>query len=546
MIADADGEVLAVLTYSGELYNYRQLRRELESLGHVFHSRSDTEVVLRAYLEWGDACPRRFDGMFAFAVWDARVETLVLVRDRLGIKPLYYSVAGSAVLFGSEQKAILAHPSVSTEIGADGLIESLELIKTPGHGVFRGLSELPPGHAMRVTRQGLSPQRYWTFEALPHRAEPRLTPRVVRELLHDAVGAQSCADVPVCALLSGGIDSSAIAALAALPRTDGGAPVRETFTVDFVRSGDGPCGRAQGDDDGPYVAELVNLLGASHTNVVLGPHELAGEDARRCVVAALDAPISRGDFDVSLYLLFARIRSTATVAISGEGADELFGGYSWFHDDHVSATTYFPWFAADDRARYSVLHEGVLRALNVEEYRATCYAGAVASVPTLREDTPVRRRSRTLAHLHLTRFLPSLLDRKDRLSMACGLEVRVPFCDHRMVEAVFNAPWACQLGGGREKELLRAAVAPLLPASITERRKSPYPVTPDPLYDELLRRQLTEILADADRPTLDLVDHAAITRLATVGGSGRAARAAMEFVLHLDRWLTQYKPRIVL
>lgn len=215
MTVEHDGRTLAALTYSGEVYNHRELRAELEAAGHRFRTRSDTEVVLHAYLEWGEHLAERLNGMFAFAVWDARSEELLLVRDRMGVKPLHYHPTPDGVVFGSEPKALLAHPDVPAVVDLDGLRELLALARTPGLTPYRGIAEVRPGHVVRVRRTGVTVRRYWALEAREHTQDLATTVATVRALLDDIVHRQLDADVPLCSLLSGGLDSSAVTALAA-------------------------------------------------------------------------------------------------------------------------------------------------------------------------------------------------------------------------------------------------------------------------------------------------------------------------------------------
>ena len=227
-----------VLTYSGEVYNFRELRSELEALGHRFRTRSDTEVVLHAYLEWGADCVQHLNGMFAFAIWDDRWQELLLARDRLGIKPLYYAEQGSGLLFGSEPKALLANPLFQPEIDAEGLADLLvrTMARRPCNAIFRGLREVRPGHIVQVSRDGVRESAYWRLTSRPHTDDLPTTVATLRGLLEDIVDRQLISDVPLCTLLSGGLDSSAITALAAggLERQGRGRVV--TFAVDFTGS----------------------------------------------------------------------------------------------------------------------------------------------------------------------------------------------------------------------------------------------------------------------------------------------------------------------
>ncbi|MEN3536994.1 asparagine synthase (glutamine-hydrolyzing) [Microbispora sp. ZYX-F-249] len=545
MTAGAEGEVVAALTYSGEVYNFRELRAELEQRGHRFRTQSDTEVVLEAYLEWGEDFVSRLNGMYAFAIWDARREELLLVRDRMGIKPLYYYPTPNGVLFGSEPKAILANPLAERVIDADGLREILACVKTPEAAVFRGMYEVRPGQVVKLRREGLSKRRYWRLESREHTDDLQTTIRTVRELLDDIVERQLISDVPLCTLLSGGLDSSAVTALAA--RALAGKGGVRSFSVDFA----GYSENFQADDmrdtpDTPYVRDVVRHVGSDHSDIVLDSADLMDPAVRAAVLRARDLPLGIGDMDTSLYLLFKAIRGHSTVALSGESADEVFGGYRWFHDPQAVNSGTFPWLAMQGQTGLSTrgefLNEELLRKLDIPAYRADSYQRALAEVPQVPGETGLQKRMREISYLHLTRFVQILLDRKDRMSMAVGLEVRVPFCDHRLVEYVFNAPWSMKTFDGHEKSLLRAATADVLPRSVVERRKVPYPSTQDPAYERALRAEVTRVL-DGDSAIGCLVDADRVRTMLDqpLGAvSLQGARTSLEGILQMNAWLGAY------
>jgi asparagine synthase (glutamine-hydrolysing) len=533
MRLERDGSTVAVIVYSGELYNYRDLRRTLQRLGESFRTESDTEVVLRAFDRWGDRAPEKFDGMFAFAVWDRVKREVTLVRDRLGIKPLFYVQRPGMFLFASEQKALLAHPDITPVLRADGLIESIELIKTPGHGIFDGIRELPPGHLLRFGQREFRPEPFWQLKARPGPSSFASATASTRGLLERVVSQQVSADVPIGALLSGGLDSSIVASLMTASSTE---PLR-TFSVAV-----GDRQSMSSHDDEHFVELMAADLRSHHRTVTLSAESLMSREHRRAVVRALDAPISRGDFDTSLYMLMRAIRTDCTVALSGEGSDELFGGYDWFSP--TGTVDSFPWFAPDDEARYRMLSPELLTLLDADAYRADAFSSALAAVPTMASEPVEERRARELTHLHLTRFLPALLDRKDRLSMACGLEVRVPFCHHELVEAIFNVPWSIRAARSRPKALLQAAAADLVPAAITSRAKRPYPVASDGRYEAILRAEVREVVADRTRPVTEYLNRAAVEQALQSQNPGYAHRAGLEFVLAFDDWFSIHRPQI--
>ncbi|MFD8083420.1 asparagine synthase (glutamine-hydrolyzing) [Kitasatospora sp. NPDC059722] len=550
MTVEHDGRLLAALTYSGEVYNHDELRAELRAAGHRFRTRSDTEVVLRAYLEWGEHLAERLNGMFAFAIWDARHEELLLVRDRMGVKPLHYHPTADGVVFGSEVKSLLAHPSVRPVVDLDGLREILAFCRTPGITPYRGISEVRPGHVVRVRREGITVRRYWALEAREHTHNLDTTVATVRALLDDIVHRQLDSDVPLCSLLSGGLDSSAVTALAAGVLSRGGAGPIRSFSVDFAgQSENFHADAIRSTPDGPYARMLAEHVGADHNVIELDAADLTDPAQRATVLRARDLPGGFADMDVSLLLLFRGVRRQSTVALSGESADELFGGYPWFHDPDAIAADDFPWVPYIERGlagpgagmREQLLDADLLRKLDLAGYRRARYREALAEVPHLPGASPLERRMREVSYLNLTRFVCLLLDRKDRMSMANGLEVRVPFCDHRLVQYVFNTPWAMKSFDGREKSLLRAAVRDVLPDEIADRVKSPYPVTADPRYPALLLAELAELAAEGKSPVLGLLDRRRLNDALAPGTDPQSVRLGVDLALDLATWLTEYQ-----
>ncbi|GGQ47424.1 asparagine synthase (glutamine-hydrolyzing) [Actinomadura coerulea] len=536
-----DGDPV-VITFSGEIYNFHELRAELRSAGWSFSTRSDTEVLLTAYLQWGADLVTRLNGMYAFAIWDEGARQLLLVRDRLGIKPLYYARLGDGIIFGSEPKALLAHPEMEAEVDLEGLAEltAVPRARTPGHAVYRGMRELRPGCLLVADASGCRESRYWQVEARPHTEDFRATTARVRSLLTDVVRRQIVADVPVGTLLSGGIDSSAITALAA--REFAGELTSYSVSV--------PAPAAPGSDlwrpspDEPYARLVAERLGLDHSVVQVGTDSLvAGLDRG---LRARDLP-GWGDLDVSMYHLFRGVREDCTVALSGESADEMFGGYTWQVDDRYVRHTSFPWMYAR-RQPQSLLREEVRRAIRPADYEADRYREALAEVPHLDGEDRAARRQREVFHLGLTRWLGALLDRKDRMSMAVGLEVRVPFADHRLAEYLFNVPAGMKADGGTEKALLRRACADLLPEEIVNRPKSAYPASRDPGYVETLKNLVVDMIGEPGAPLFDLMDRERVRRAVTseldsLPGpiTARTSAIGLSYLLELNRWLTRVR-----
>ena len=543
------GEKSYIITYNGELYNTVELRQELLSRGHEFSSASDTEVLLRSFIEWGEDCVTKLNGIFAFGIWDETEERLFLARDRIGVKPLFYTVIEEKLIFGSELKALLAHPSVQPILDQEGLAEILMLgpARTPGHGVFQGVRELKPGCRLWMDRGGIRISSYWKLHSHTHSDSFVQTVETVREILEDAIQRQLVSDVPLCTLLSGGLDSSAITAIAARTYRQNGADRISTFSVDYVDNEKYFTPNSfQPNEDRPWARKVAEHFDTRHHEILLDTAELVS--SLPAALVARDLP-GMTDVDTSLYLFSREIRKLATVGLSGECADEVFGGYPWFYrQDMIEATT-FPW-AAHPENRLYWLDPVLIKEIRAEEYLASRYSEALAEIPRLKGEDAQSARMREIFYLSLTRFMPTLLDRKDRMSMAFGLELRVPFCDHRLVDYVWNVPWQMKNYQGREKGLLRHALVGLLPEDVLWRKKSPYPKTHNPEFLSLVRRQALAILGDPTSPVCQLVNPEAVRALAVSDaassnlpwfGQLMSGPQVFAYIIQLDLWLREYR-----
>ncbi|MCL8207689.1 MAG: asparagine synthase (glutamine-hydrolyzing) [Actinomycetia bacterium] len=546
------GGMRYTLVYNGELYNTDELRADLAARGHRFHGWSDTEVLLHAYMEWGPEALERLNGIFAFAVYDPAVRRVFLARDRLGVKPLFYALTPAGLVFGSEIKAVLAHPAVPREVDEEGLAEIFAIgpARTPGVGIFRSVQEVRPGWALSYGANGLRSWRYWSLESRPHEHDPAATVATVRDLLDDTVRRQLVADVPVCTLLSGGLDSTAVTALAARHLTASGRGPLMTFSVNFVDQERYFRANAfQHDVDAPWARLAAEVLGTRHHEVRLDTADLVRSWPEALV--ARDHP-GMADIDISLLLFCREIKTHATVALSGEAADELFGGYPWCHRPEALNAGTFPW-ARRLADRIRVLDPGLVRRIRPHEYVAARYHDTLAEVPRLAGESPEDARIREVLYLNLTWFLPTLLDRKDRMSMASGLEVRVPFCDHRLVEYVWNVPWSLKNLGGVPKGLLREAMRGIVPEPVLARVKSPYPTTHHPSWAEAARQAMLALLDNPDSPLVPLLNVPAVRELAQTDprawdlpwfGQMMGVPALFVYLLQTDFWLRRYRVTI--
>ena len=542
MVISEGGEEYA-LVYNGELYNTEELRAELSRLGHRFLGYSDTEVLLHAYVEWGEHCVGRLNGIFAFAVWEHRKGRLFLARDRLGVKPLFYTQKGDVFLFASEIKALLAHPLVKPEID-EGSIAEIMLIgpgRTPQYGVFRGIEEVPPAFCGFYKDARLTLRPYWKLEDGEHTDNFQQTTEKIRNLVIDAVTRQLVSDVPVGTFLSGGLDSSIIASIAK-PK------ICATFSVDFANNEQffTPSG-FQPENDYTFIEQMNSFLGVKHHRTILETDALVS--ALYDAVDARDLP-GMADIDASLLLFSKEAKKHVTVALSGECADEVFGGYPWYRDPKIRNQDGFPWAQSTDY-RASFLTPDYAKKINAHQYVDERYKKSLTSAATMPGLAPEEKRMKEMVHLNLQWFMQTLLERKDRMSMYNGLEVRVPFCDHRIVEYLYTIPWEMKNYQNREKGLLREAMRGLLPEDILWRKKSPYPKTHHPGYLEAVSKKLKEEIADPNAPVLQFVRKDALEALLQTQnptpwyGQLMTTPQTIAYFLQINYWLKKYRVEIV-
>ncbi len=540
------------LVYNGELYNTEEIREDLIKRGYRFEGWSDTEVLLNAYMEWGEKCLQRLNGIFAFAIWDNARKLLFLARDRIGVKPLFYYKKNHTFLFASEIKAILAHPEVIPRLGQEGLAELFAMgpARTPGHGVFTGISELKPGFFMQIDQNGTRIKQYWTLDSHSHEEHFDRTLSNVRELVYDSIKRQLVSDVPLCALLSGGLDSSAIASIASQVYQEEKKDPIHTFSIDYVDNDKFfQVSEFQPNPDAPWAAKVSEYLGTNHTTCFIDTPELV--EALFPAVLARDLP-GMTDVDSSLLLFSRFMKERATVGLSGECADEVFGGYPWFYRQTENESGTFPW-SRNQKERLKIYSPELLNTIQAEKYVAMRYQEAMEEVPRYEGDQPNDSRMRELFYLNLTRWMPTLLDRKDRMSMAAGLELRVPFCDHRLVEYVWNIPWKMKFYKDREKGLLRQALTGFLPDDVLWRKKSPYPKTHNPSYLEAVRKLTLSMLDDHASPLHPFLNKDAVKELSlsikkdtNIPWFGQLMNAPqlLAYLLQIDFWLKEYKVSI--
>ena len=539
-----------IIIYNGELYNTPELRTELMSRGHEFVGHSDTEVLLHAYLEWKTDAFSRLNGIFAFAIWEKRERRLTLCRDRLGVKPLFFAPIRNGLTFGSTIDTVLCHPEIEPALDEDGLRTLLLLgpARPPESGVFWQIKSLLPGHFAVLTPEAFTDHTYWKLEAHEHEDDLPTTIERTHTLICDAARRQLVSDVPLACFLSGGLDSSILSMLTAKDYAARGETLH-TWSVDY-RDNDKYFTKSifQPNSDDSYIDQMVDFLGTHHHRVVLEPEALCA-----ALLPATDARALPGmaDVDSSLLLFCAAVkRGGTTVCLSGECADELFGGYPWYHREEILFEDTFPW-SRSVGLRLGLLTPDAVR--NGEEFVRQHYRDTCDRAPKLSSDDKKAARMREMFVLNLDWFMATLLDRKDRMSMYSGLEVRVPFCDHRIVEYAYNMPWDFKSLEGREKGIVRRAFANELPKEIVYRKKSPYPKTFHPVYTRLCADYVCRIFEDNTSVAASLFDRNAVQKLMQRPESlaepwfGQLMRTPQIFayIIQLDRWFRHYHVKIV-
>ena len=550
MVKSGSGQTFAIV-YNGELYNTDELRQELMAAGYSFQTSSDTEVILAGYMEYGPDFVKRLNGIFAFAIMDTALNRLCLFRDRAGVKPLFYTVRGEELIFSSELKGILAYPGVKAQLDRRGLNEvfSIGPARTYGCGVLKDMEELLPGHYLICTPDGIRQQSYWKLVSRPHEDSYERTIEKTSFLVEDSVRRQMVSDVPICTFLSGGVDSSLVSAICAKELKKQGKRLT-TFSFDFVDNDKFfRANSFQPSQDRPYVDQMVKFLDSDHHYLECG--NLTQADRLFDSVLAHDLP-AMGDIDSSMLQFCSMVKEHNKVALTGECADEIFGGYPWFHKKECFEAHTFPW-TMDLAPRKALLDDSFLEYLDMDRYVLDTYERSVAETPVLAEDSPEEARRREIAWLNLRWFMQTLLNRMDRTSMYSGLEARVPFADHRIMEYVWNVPWDMKTRDGLVKNLLRQSGKGLLPDEILFRKKSPYPKTYDTAYEKLLVDRVREMMDDSHAPVMDFLDRKKLARFLTSPsdygkpwyGQLMAGPQMLAYLLQVNFWLKTYHIEVV-
>lgn len=539
------------IVYNGEIYNAKKLRVAMQKKGVKFKTKSDTEVVLMGHLLYGVNFVKQLNGIFAYAIWNEKLKNLFLVRDRLGVKPLFFTKIDKTLVFSSEIKGLMEFEGFKAEVDENGLCEIFGLgpARTPGSGVFKKVFEVKPGHVLKFSFEELNEKPYWKLVSRKHVDSFETTVKKTRALVRNAILSQMVSDVPICTFLSGGVDSSIVTAVCSKEFEKLGKKLN-TFSFDFAENERFfKSNSFQPSQDRPWVDKMVDCFKTNHAYLECGNNDLINNLFK--VVDATDLPCMV-DIEASLLHFCSKVAKSNKVALTGECADEIFGGYPWFHRKKMFEAKTFPW-SMDLNHRKVLLKKSFLESLPFDEYVKNAYDRTIAETPKLDGENEKEKRRRELSYLNLKWFMQTLLNRMDRTSMFCGLEARVPFADHKIVEYVFNVPWEFKCCGGIVKGLLRKSAEPLLPKEVLYRPKSPYPKIYNPEFERCLKVLILEKMNDCNAPIRNFVDRFKLesflkTKLSYEKpwfGQLMAGPQMLGFLLQIDYWFDKFKISIV-
>ena len=541
-----------VIVFNGQIYNTNELKETLIENGFIFSTYSDTEVLLKAYIHYGKNVVNYLNGIFSFAVWDSNKEELFLARDHFGVKPLYYTFFDSTFIFASELKAIFEYPNIQKILNKQGLSELFGIgpAHTPGLTIYKDIFEIKPAHFAVFNKSGVHIERYWKLKSKQHTESFDETCSHLTYLLKDSINRQLFSDVPICTFLSGGLDSSILTKLIGEYRKENGLSPIPTYSVDYVDNDKNFVkSEFQPNSDNYYINLMTENSYSENQKIVLDTPALA--DALEDAMIARDMP-GMADVDSSLLLFCKQVKQEHTVTLMGECADEIFGGYPWFFREDALKSGTFPWSIAFNE-RQQLLNPSISKEINLKEYIDYRYNESLAEVEILDSDSAETAQKRKISHLTINWFMQTLLERGDRMGMYSGLEIRVPFCDYRLAEYMWNVPWELKALNGREKGLLRYICKDFLPKEIVERKKSPYPKTHNPTYLARVKSMLSKIMSNSNAPINSLLNGKYILEILETDGKAfsrpwfgqlMTGPQLMAYLCQVNMWLEKYTPYI--
>ena len=536
------------LIYNGELYNAPELCRELALPADC----PDAEIFIKAYIKWGEKCLEKFNGAFSLAIWEEAGKRLFCARDKIGAKPFFYARTGESFIFSPDITDILK--KVRAEIDAQSIAEIILIGpgRTPGYSIFKNIAELPPGFYGIFENRVFKSFGYWDLADNEHTDNFGQTVEKVRWLVLDSIKRRL--EGRVCAFLSGGLDSSLITSAAAKYFKERGLTLR-AFSVDYLDNMKYfTANRFQPENDAKYIERMKDYLLAQdinfeHNRIILDNRQLA--DSLYEAVEARGLP-GMADIDASLLLFCREVKKTAPTALSGESADEIFGGYPWYRDKRMRERYGFPWSQSTEFRKSFFGKDFADLKANAESYVNERYNQAVAQADTSLTSNKTDKRMKELVNLNMKWFMQTLFERQDKMSKTGGgLNIRAPFCDYRIAEYLYNVPWEYKDYNNTEKGLLRAAARGLLPQEILWRKKSPFPKTHNPEYLGAVSKMLAEIINEPSSPLLKIADKHVLANLIANApdtawyGQLMNSPQVIAYFVQINYWLSKYKIRII-
>lgn len=531
------------IVYNGEIYNTDEIRNILKTK-YEFKTTSDTEVLLIGYIEYKEKILDMIEGIYAFAIY--KDDKLFLARDRVGVKPLFYTKIKDNFIFASEIKALLKNKLVKPIINKKSLQELLSLSpsRIPGSGVFKNIYELRPGHYLKYENNRIKLKRYWNINNKKCKDTFEESKEKIKEYLTDAIKRQMVSDVDIACLLSGGLDSSIITAICSNEYKKQNK-ILDTYSIDY-------------EDNDKYFEktkftvsrdnEFINLMKEKfktrhHYKIIT--QKVLAKYLKESVIAR-DLP-GMADIDSSLLWFSKEIAKDYKVILSGECADEIFGGYPWFYRTEVMNRECFPWLDSIE-SRNNLLKKELQEKLNLKEFINNQYENIIKEVPKTRNKEEYKYKK--LFYLNMTYFMTTLLERKDRMTMRASLEARVPFADTKLIEYLWNLPWEYKFHNETEKGLLREAYKDLLPEEITNRKKNPYPKTHNPKYKNIITKMLKKRLKNKNSILYKIFDENKLKELIETKGESfkepwfgqlMTGPQLLAFLYQFDIWAKIYK-----
>lgn len=528
------------IVYNGEIYNTEEIRNKLKTK-YTFETTSDTEVLLKGFAEYKEKILDMIEGIYAFAIYYD--DKIFLARDRVGVKPLFYFEDNNNFIFASEIKAILKSSIAKPIIDLKSLQELLSLSpsRIPGSGIYKNIFELRPGHYM-IYDKTPKIKRYWNIKNQKHVDNFEKTVENIKQILTNSIKSQMISDVEVASFLSGGLDSSIVTTVMSNVYKNNGKQLT-TYSIDYEDNDKYFKGNNyQVSRDNEFIDLMKQEKDTNHKYMVIKQRTLA--KYLKESVKARDLP-GMADIDSSLLWFSKKIEKNHKVILSGECADEIFGGYPWFYREDLINKDTFPWLKSIEE-RTNLLKEDLKQKLNLEQFVKQQYQNIIKEVPKSKDEQKIKN----LFYINMTYFMPTLLERKDRMTMRGKIEARVPFADTKLIEYLWNIPWEYKYYNNQEKGLLREAFKDCLPKEITYRKKNPYPKTHNPKYTKIIGKMLSKRLKNKKSILYKIFDEEKLNELIKTNGESfkepwfgqlMTGPQLLAFLYQIDVWAKTYK-----